>query len=152
MSFTDKQKAFIQAKANGVGHAEAAKIAGYSASSAAVTATKLMARKDVQKAVAELRAGSSEALGVSSGDGSEVTDWALKDHYDSPLDLLIDVMNNPQAPKSLRYTAAKDALPYKHGRVEGSKKEDKQKSAEKAAAKPRFRTVGRPSHLDNARH
>lgn len=72
----------------------------------------------------------------------------MKDRYDSPLALLEDVMNNAKAPKSLRYQAAKDALPYRHARKESGKKEEAANDAKKAGAKgSRFGQQSRPSHL-----
>lgn len=145
MSYTPKQQAFIEAKAGGAGHAEAAMMAGYAAASAAVTGTRLMARKDVVEAIKKLQGagGNGGAARISSDDPDP---WALKDRYSDPLSLMLDVMNNPLAPKSLRYQAAKDAMPYCHARKEGGKK-DEQKERAKKAAGGRFGTQGRPSHL-----
>lgn len=70
----------------------------------------------------------------------------MKDRYSTPLDLMLDVMNNPDAPKSLRYQAAKDALPYCHPRKEGGKKDEAKERAKKAAG-GKFQTAARPSHL-----
>ena len=70
----------------------------------------------------------------------------MKPKYDTPLDLLRDVWNNPDAPKSLRYQAAKDALPYCHARKEGGKKDEAAKESKKAAA-GKFGSSPAPSHL-----
>ena len=69
--------------------------------------------------------------------------WEMKDSYESPLALMLDVMNNALAPKTLRYQAAKDALPYCHPRKEGGKKEEREKEAKKAAT-GKFRPGKRP--------
>lgn len=145
MSYTKKQQAFIEAKAGGAGHAEAAMMAGYAAASAAVTGTRLMARKDVVDAIKSIQ-GEGGNGGAARPTSDDPEPWGLKDRYSNPLDLMLDVMNNPDAPKSLRYQAAKDAMPYCHARKEGGKKEDQNERA-KAAGKGRFGTQGRPSHL-----
>ena len=138
MSFTDKQLAFIECKAAGSGHADAAMQAGYAASSAAVTATKLMARKDIRTAIKAKQGGVD-----NEPDADEPEPWKMKDKYPSSLALLQDLYNNPKAPKSLRYQAAKDALAYEHPRKEGGKKDEKDEAA-KAAAKGKFRTTTKP--------
>ena len=138
MSFTDKQLAFIECKAAGSGHADAAMQAGYAASSSAVTATKLMARKDIRAAIKAKQAGVD-----NEPDTDEPEPWKMKDKYPSSLALLQDLYNNKLAPKSLRYQAAKDALPYEHPRKEGGKKDAKDEAA-KEAGKGKFRTASKP--------
>lgn len=140
MSFTDKQLAFIECKAAGSGHADAAMQAGYAASSAAVTATKLMARKDIRAAIKVKQDGVDDGADEAENDPDP---WKMKDKYPSSLALLQDLYNNPKAPKSLRYQAAKDALAYEHPRKEGGKKDEKDEAA-KAAAKGKFRTASKP--------
>ena len=88
------------------------------------------------------RGGKAEPEAKSDDNG--IDSWAMKDSYDSPLELLRDVWNNPKAPKGIRYQAAKDALPYLHARMEGGKKEEKEKGA-KGAAKGKFQPGNRPS-------
>ena len=141
MSFTDKQLAFIECKAAGSGHADAAMQAGYAASSAAVTATKLMARKDIRAAIKAKQDGADDGAGEPDADELEL--WKMKDKYPSSLALLQDLYNNPKAPKSLRYQAAKDALAYEHPRKEGGKKDAKEDAA-KEAGKGKFRTASKP--------
>ena len=80
---------------------------------------------------------------IVTDDGS-VDSWAMKDRYDTPLDLLRDVWNNPKAPKGIRYQAAKDALPYVHARMEVGKKEEKEKAA-KRAVRGKFQPGAKPS-------
>ena len=92
------------------------------------------------------RGEKAETASSDDSDSVEIGKWALKDKYNSPLELMLDVMNNPAAPKALRYTAAKDALPYCHARKEGGKKDERADRADKAG-KGKFGTVARPSHL-----
>lgn len=146
MSFTDKQLAFIECKAAGSGHADAAMQAGYAASSAAVTATKLMARKDIRAAIKAKQDGVD-----NEPDADEPEPWKMKDKYPSSLALLQDLYNNPKAPKSLRYQAAKDALPYEHPRKEGGKKDAKEDAA-KEAGKGKFRTTTKPGSRAHVTH
>ena len=143
MAFTPKQKAFIELKALGVQNKQAAIQAGFASNSAAVTATGLMNRADIKAAVKKATANveATDAVGEIADSG-----WAMKDEYASPLDLMKDVWNNPKAPKTLRYQAAKDALPYCHARKEGGKKEEAADKSKKAA-KGKFGTARRPSHL-----
>lgn len=140
MSLTGKQRAFVELKAAGVRNEEAAKRAGYSANGAAVTATGLMKRADIKEAIAALANNDDSAIAAASNE------WSMKPKYDTPLDLLRDVWNNPDAPKTLRYQAAKDALPYCHARKEGGKKEEAAKESKKAAA-GKFGSTPAPSHL-----
>ena len=140
MSLTGKQRAFVELKAAGVRNEEAAKRAGYSANSAAVTATGLMKRADIKEAIAALANNDDSPVETAS------SEWSMKPKYDTPLDLLRDVWNNPDAPKTLRYQAAKDALPYCHARKEGGKKDEAAKESKKAAA-GKFGSAPKPSHL-----
>ena len=140
MSLTGKQRAFVELKAAGVRNEEAAKRAGYAANSAAVTATGLMKRADIKEAIAALANNGDSPIETASNE------WSMKSKYDTPLDLLRDVWNNPDAPKTLRYQAAKDALPYCHARKEGGKKEEAAKESKKAAA-GKFGSTPAPSHL-----
>lgn len=138
MALRGKMQAYAEARAQGLSPADAAAHADYSGSASRVTVSRIEARADVQAEIARLKRG-----GVDEGEGDEPGGWQMKDRYASPLDLLEDVWNNPQAPKSLRYQAAKDALPYCHPRKEAGKKEDKEKAA-KEAAKGKFKTARRP--------
>lgn len=139
MALRGKMQLYAEARAQGLSPADAAAHADYSGSASRVTVSRIEARADVQAEIARLKRG-----GVGEGEGDESgARWQMKDRYASPLDLLEDVWNNPQAPKSLRYQAAKDALPYCHARKEAGKKEDKEKAA-KEAAKGKFKTARRP--------
>jgi hypothetical protein len=138
MALRGKMQAYAEARAQGLSPADAAAHADYSGSASRVTVSRIEARADVQAEIGRLKHG-----GVDKGEGGESGGWQMKDRYASPLDLLEDVWNNPQAPKSLRYQAAKDALPYCHPRKDAGKKEDKEKAA-KEAAKGKFKTARRP--------
>lgn len=138
--------------------------AGYSMAGLAVTICNLEKRDDVKsalrkgkkaKALKPLKSPSSNrqyrsvAHEPRHGDGPAEDDsilnpWKLKDKYDSPLDLLKDVMNNPKAPGGLRIQCAKDALPYCHARKEGSKKEDDKTKAKQTAGTSKFGSVPKP--------
>lgn len=140
MALKGKMQAYAEARANGLNPADAAAHAGYSGSAARVTVSRIEARADVQ---AEIRRIKKHGADKPAEGEAEAGTWQMKDRYDSPLALMEDVMNNPQAPKSLRYQAAKDALPYCHPRKDAGKKEDKEKAA-KEAAKGKFKTARRP--------
>lgn len=152
MSLKGRMQLFAEARAQGLGPEAAAGHAGYSQTGIRVTASRLESRADVQKEIRRLKKGGPSprdemkaALGVED---NELDKWGMKDHYNSPLDLLKDVYNNPKAPKSLRYQAAKDALPYCHARKESGKKDETANEAKKAGAKgSRFGQQQRPSHL-----
>ena len=144
MKLNGKMQAYAAARAEGLRPLDAAAHAGYSGSGIKVTTSRIEARSDVQAEIRRLKGGGKA---VDESDGKEsIEKWAMKDHYSNPLDLMLDVMNNPEAPKSLRYQAAKDALPYCHPRKEGGKKDEQKERATKAA-KGKFQTAQRPSHL-----
>lgn len=157
---------YIEQRIAGVAPEAAALAVGYSRSGIRVTICNLEARADVKKAIRSgKRVGkrlSAQVLKQSTSkrqyrsvadepDGDDVPEqlkpWALKDRYSSPLDLMIDVMNNKKAPGGLRIQCAKDAMPYCHARKEGSKKDDDKSKAKETAAKSKFGAQARPSHL-----
>lgn len=143
MALKGKMQKYAEARANGLAPKDAARMAGYAeGGSLKVAVSRMEARADVRAEVGRLRG----ELGVGAPDEGSLETWAMKDHYDSPLDLLQDVYNNPAAPKSLRYQAAKDALPYCHARKEGGKKDEAAKESKKAAA-GKFGASPAPSHL-----
>lgn len=150
MALGGKMQAYAEARSQGLPPYEAALHAGYAGSGIRVTTSRIEARKDVQAEIRRLKKGGSVEVTARKGDGGNALDpmekWGLQDSYTDPLSLMLDVMNNPAAPKSLRYQAAKDALPYCHARKEGGKKEEQGKRA-KEAAQGRFGTQSRPSHL-----
>jgi phage terminase small subunit len=146
MPFTEKMQAFIDFKAAGATHEEAACSAGYAIPSASVTASKLMKRDDVRAAVAKAKRELSKAQPAGVDIPGELDPWKLKDRYSLPLDLLLDVLNNPKAPTSLRIQCAKDAMPYCHARKEGTKGDEK-KSKSKDAAGGAFKSQPMPTRL-----
>lgn len=143
MALNGKMQAYAEARANGMEPLVAAAEAGYSGAGIRVTTTRLEKRVDMIAEIARLKGGGK---GSAPAPDDDLEGWGYKDRYATPLDLLLDVMNNPQAPKSLRYQAAKDALPYCHARKEAGKK-DEQKEKAKGAAQGRFQPGGKPSHL-----
>ena len=157
-TFTPKILAYCQHRAAGAAVGQAALAAGYLPSSAAVTASRLEPRADVQAEIARLKKvnksiGGKKATGALVDDpaASPLAPWALRPRYDNPLDLHLDVMNNPKAPIGMRIQCAKDAMPYCHARVgESGKKEKAQDAAKEAAgggktkSKPRFATQQAP--------
>ena len=144
MALRGKMQAYAEGRAQGLEPKIAARHAGYEEAGIAVTVSRMERRADVQAEIRRLKRG-GKAVDESGGKES-LEKWAMKDHYSNPLDLMLDVMNNPEAPKSLRYQAAKDALPYCHPRKEGGKKDEQKERATKAA-KGKFQTAQRPSHL-----
>ena len=139
MALNGKMQKYAEARAQGLSPQDAGRDAGYSGSGLAVTVSRIEKRDDVRSEIKRLKNG-----GKSEPEVDTIDSWAMKDRYDSPLALLEDVMNNPKAPKGIRYQAAKDALPYKHARVEGGKKEEKDEKA-KRAVKGKFQPGNRPS-------
>ena len=107
---------------DGMPKAEAGIAAGYSKRTAGQIVSRVLREKVIKDEIARLRAERDATV-----DEDEKT--RLKDHYDSSLDLLRDVYNNPKLPFSIRYKAAADALPYEHGKIgpkgkKGDLKED----------------------------
>lgn len=148
MALNGKMQAYAAARAQGLAPVDAAAHAGYAGSGIRVTTSRIEARSDVQAEIKRLKRGGRPVTVKPpvSTDAPDMDKWGMRDEYDSPLDLMLDVMNNPKAPKSLRYQAAKDALPYCHPRKEGGKKDDDKKRADKAAG-GKFKTASRPTHL-----
>ena len=144
MTLRGKMQAYVEARAQGLEPKVAARHAGYEEAGIAVTVSRMERRADVQAEIRRLKRGGKAV--DEPGSKESLEKWAMKDSYSNPLDLMLDVMNNPEAPKSLRYQAAKDALPYCHPRKEGGKKDEQKERATKAA-KGKFQTAARPSHL-----
>ena len=117
MSLRGKMQAYAEARAQGLEPLIAGAHAGYSGSGMAVSLSRIEARADVKAEIRRLKKGGRvEAKPEVEGDSGDREPWKMKDKYPNPLALMEDVMNNPLAPKSLRYQAAKDALPYCHAR------------------------------------
>ena len=134
----DMINAYISHRVNGAAPSQAATLAGYSARGINQTASRLEAREDVMRAV---RGESRE----EADEPQTNTAWALKEHYDSPLELLIDVMNNGQAPAGLRIQCAKDALPYCHAKKSDGGKKDLAHDAAVRALKGKFGIMPTPA-------
>lgn len=147
MALNGKMQAYAAARAQGLAPMDAAAHAGYSGSGIRVTTSRIEARSDVQAEIRRIKKGGVVVTPPSKGgEDTELDKWEMRDKYANPLELMLDVMNNPKAPKSLRYQAAKDALPYCHPRKEGGKKDETKQRAEKAAG-GKFKTTARPTHL-----
>ena len=151
MALNGKMQAYAEARAMGLKSVDAAAHAGYAGGPGLrVAASKIEARVDVQAEIRRLKKAGGPTLrdeiAAAAGIDNDSKDkWKLKDKYDTPLDLLRDVWNNPEAPKTLRYQAAKDAMPYCHARKEGGKKEDAKDKAKSAGKKgSKFQTMERP--------
>ena len=142
MALRGKMQAYAEARALGLEPMAAGAHAGYSGSGMAVSLSRIEARADVKAEVRRLKKGGrAEDKSDSEPEGRDK--WEMQDKYPSSLALLQDLYNNPKAPKSLRYQAAKDALPYEHPRKEGGKKDAKDEAA-KEAGKGKFRTATKP--------
>ncbi len=144
-NLTDKQRAFIQAKVDGVPNREAALLAGFAEGGADATASRLMKRADVQKAI---KAG-KKADGVDTRDDKPL----MLPKYGSSLELLQHLYNNPKAPAGLRFEAAKQALPYEHAKLgEQGKKAAAKETAKGKASAGKFKKKAPPrlsSHTMN---
>lgn len=144
-----KIAAYIQERTNGLAPMAAALAVGYSQSGVAVQCTRLEQREDVRQALRAAkrgaRVGKIEPPAPRHGDGeSPLEPWRLRDKYANPLELMLDVMNNPKAPGGLRIQCAKDAMPYMHARKEGGKKDDEKDRAKRTNEKSKFGTMAQP--------
>jgi hypothetical protein len=161
---TSKVTAYIEARIGGAEPLAAARLAGYAEGAGIkVVASRNESRADVREALRKAKRQPGSVVTAKRGPGQKkparvevpigikdksLAPWKLKDHYDSPLDLLQDVMNNPDAPGGLRIQCAKDAMPYCHARKEGGKTEEKERAGKKPGGK--FPTMDAPSHLRRA--
>lgn len=140
----NKMLEYCRLRAAGVEASAAVRSAGYTAKDVGIRAAQLDARKDVQEMVAKLQRNGE----TDTEDADTERKTYLKKKYSNPLELFQDLMNNPDAPDALRYQAAKDALPYLHGKIgEGGKKDAEREKAHSAANGGKFqprRGPGRP--------
>ena len=148
MKLGGKMQGYAEGRALGLKPEDAGTHAGYSGAGLPVTVSRIEARADVQAEIRRLKRGGKRVDKTPDTAAEEVETegrdgWTMKDKYESPLALMEDVMNNPKAPKSLRYQAAKDALPYRHARKEGGKREQDKEDAKKAG-KGKFGTARQP--------
>lgn len=153
MALRGKMQRYAEGRASGMDPHTAGAHAGYAPGPGlAVAVSRIEARVDVQKEIKRLKKGgaTAEASTESPSRPGPRADWEMKAKYEDPLSLLKDIMNNPDAPKSLRYQAAKDALPYCHPRIaEAGKKEKKEELAKKASGAGRFQRKSAPQRLVN---
>lgn len=114
-----KIPAYIQQRLSGLMPLAAARAAGYSIVGISVAVARLESREDVRRALRQTASGTTPGEAFQPIEGLEVAAarWALKEQYENPLALLLDVMNNPGAPAGLRIQCAKEALPYCHRRM-----------------------------------
>lgn len=137
---TEKQRKYAEGRAEGLKPKQAALAAGYSPSTADKQAYGLEARADIQ----DMIKAAKKAKGVKKGRPPKDDDETpvMKAKYGSSLDLMRDMYNNPRLPYSVRFEAAKQALPYEHARIgEKGKKEQRADAAKVAVAKGRFRPL-----------
>ena len=119
---SSKIPAYIRERLFGLTPLAAALAAGYSPAGIGVAAARLESREDVRQAlrkVEAVKAPTGRLISIEDGEAISLG-WRLKKKYEAPLELLLDVMNNPHAPAGLRIQCAKDALPYCHARIAGA--------------------------------
>ena len=125
---------------SGMPKAQAGVEAGYSPRTAASIVSRVLKEPRVKAEITRLRKERDEKM--ESDDERK-----LKAHYDTPLDLFMDVMNNPKLPFSVRTYAAKQAMPYIHGKpASKGKKNDIKETARELADGGKF-TPGRKPNL-----
>ncbi|KRW62346.1 terminase small subunit [Pseudomonas sp. TTU2014-080ASC] len=151
MALTDKQRRFVDAKAQGASNREAAEAAGYAASSAAVAGSRLaknpeviaelemlMSRRNVNAKTPQLTLGDDD--GGIDGDGEFLDCLPVTE---DPLEWLIALMNEPRAKVFDRRNAAQTVVPYVHGKKGEVGKKELKAEAAKAASKGKF-SAGKP--------
>lgn len=131
-NLTEQQMRFVEAKATGINARQAGLLAGYSAKTVNQATSRLMARADIKAAIRKAKKDGPKA-GVDNTDDDGKP--RLRDHYESPLDFMLDVMNQPSMPAGLRFEAAKQALPYVNPKITpAGKKQDKKERAKDIAS------------------
>ena len=128
---TPKMKAFVEGKAAGLSNRDAAVSAGYTSLAAGETATRLLKRPDVKKALkAALKVQTASIPAARNAPEGEEDAAKLRTDYTDSLDFMRQAMNNAKLPLGVRFDAAKQLLPYEHARIgEKGKKESKQDAA-----------------------
>lgn len=138
----ERRLRFCKLIVENVGKRDAAVQAGYSPRTGASIASRLLKEKAIKAKIEELRRERDEQI-------AEDDERKLKAHYDSSLDLFRDVYNNPKLPFSVRMAAAKEALPYEHGKVGPKGKRGSVKDEAEAVAngggKSKFAPGARPA-------
>ncbi len=136
---TEKQQAFVTNRLAGVGVKAAAIAAGYSERGADTAGARLLKHPDVKA-----------ALGAAGGVGMTTLTMANvempRDHYDDPKDFLQDVINHAGLPHAMRLDAAKQLMPYVHGRIgeKGKKATAKERATAIAGGESKFATKQPP--------
>lgn len=147
MALTDKQRRFVDAKAQGASNRDAAIAAGYAASSAAAAGSRLAKNPEVAAALAKLKSQGNvktsrsqpstadEPVSAPGGDGDGGEFLDCLPITDDPLVWLLALMNEPSAKVFDRRNAAQTAVPYVHGKKgEMGKKEQKAEAAKTAGS------------------
>lgn len=143
MPLNSKMATYVEARVAGADKLTAARSAGYSENGLDAAVSRLESRADVQAAIragrktagaaggSGGRAGQKPAKNLADDDGVPL----MKAKYGSSLELMQDTYNNPRMPPAMRFEAAKQALPYEHGKVgETGKKETAKNRAKEIAA------------------
>lgn len=153
-NLTPKQLGYIAARVEGLKKRESAIAAGYSSAGADVAAAKCERDERIRKAIAAgKRKLNPRDRSKPKPESDEKEKPRLKPKYDSSLELMRGVYNNPLMPDSVRIDAAKAALPFEHGRIVDTGKKQKKVEAAKAIAagaggktgKPKFATKAPPA-------
>ena len=137
---TPKQQGFVTGKLNGLPHREAAIHAGYAASSAEQTATKLMKHPAIKAALRKAKRQAERQREMDDdldgiGESAQLEKGKMpREVYVDPKDFLLDTMNLQTLPHAVRMDAAKQLMPFMHAKVaEKGKKESKREAAERIA-------------------
>lgn len=134
-NFTAMHQAYIAARIDGLPPTRAAIHAGYAKTSAQSTSSRLEQRTDIKKAIKEGRRKVGRAKDHAKSDLDINDDKPrLKDKYECSLAFMRDAMNNPRLSDSVRFEAAKQLLPYEHGRIGEKGKKETQKDRAKEVA------------------
>lgn len=149
-TLTEKQQKFVDAKLAGLNNTSAAVEAGYSRQTAKITGAQLMNHPGIVAAIAEGEQKSGKTVQKKAKSDKGSTDL-LQSTFESSLHLMQSVYNDLTLPFGVRFEAAKQALPYEHGKIgEKGKKEGRKEAAKEGATEGKFK-VGKPptrkSHL-----
>lgn len=140
--FTAKQEGYIEARVGGANQRDAAVIAGYASSSAAVQGCNLEKVPAIKAEIAKRKKIAGVAVHAS-----EPGALTLNEHYDSPAELFEHVMNMPDASFARRYQAAKDLAPFVHKRKAAPGKKETSEAEAKVASGGRFKPKKTPLRL-----
>ena len=148
-TLTEKQQKFVNGKIAGLNNTSAAIEAGYSRQVAAITASKLLNDPKIVAAIAEGEQKSGKKVEKKQKSNNGSTDL-LQRKFDSSLDLMQSVYNDLSLPLGIRFEAAKQALPYEHGKIgEKGKKEGRKEAAKEGAAEGKFKVGKAPTRKPN---